>query len=113
MKDINFLQSSGVLHAASRDNSKQSAIIAVIIVFSLFLAIGAKMLLVGLNYRIAADIETMQAFITDNAIIYELEGNINNYNAQLNKTEDLISRLDKTNVKNSEVFETLGKSDTK
>lgn len=105
MKDINFLGQNGF---NSAEVGKKSTISLLIVVLLALVAVGGKVTLMRLNVSVQNEISEKEAFIKDNNIIYELEGNIEDYNVQLNKTKDLISRLAKANTKNSEVFETLG-----
>ena len=109
MKDINFLRKGmgdGRSFANQTNNSRTPLLIIVLL---LLLSAVVKMTLMQQVSAIEKDISEKEAFVSENSIVFELENNINDYNVQLNKTKDLLSRLAKANTKNSEVFETLGK----
>ena len=109
MKDINFLRAgSGQTHKFAVDGKKTS-IPLLIVILLIVIAVGGKLTLMQRNNAVVQEIAEKEAYIAENAIVYEIENNIKDYNVQMNKTVELISRLQKVNVKNSEVFEHLAK----
>lgn len=109
MKDINFLSKGSAGSADLTGRGKNSSTVVLVIILLIVIAVGGKLILVQQNHRLQSSIDEKEAYIEANKIIYKVENDIKDYNVQFNKTKDIISRLQKVSVKNSEVFEQLGK----
>ena len=107
MKDINFLVAGAADGKKFNIDGKKTSIPILVALLLVLVAVGGKFTLMQANQAITQKITEKEAYIADNAIIYEIENNIKDYNAQTNKTRVLLETLQKINVKNSEVFECL------
>ncbi len=109
MSDINFLSKGSANSADLAARGKKTSTVVLVIILLVLIAVGGKLILMQQNNSIQRNIDEKEAYIKANEVIYKVENDIKDYNVQFNKTKDIISRLQKVTVKNSEVFEQLGK----